>query len=204
MAVAVGHAGSECSSDVLTLRELAMHAEAAARREESSTVLAAGELERPLATATELEVALRLAQLAAERDGATSRDEIASVAADLTVLLGFEGRERITAQFCAAVADIGAALIDDDSDPLEAAIALLGPIAGPTVGAVLRAVGERWDGSGKPDGLVGQAIPVAARVIAVAEQLIADSYSTTNIESFSETQFDPAVVRAAQQLVSQR
>jgi putative nucleotidyltransferase with HDIG domain len=37
------------------------------------------------------------------------------------------------------------------------------------VAAVVRAHHERWDGSGYPDGLAGEAIPPAARIIAVAD-----------------------------------
>jgi diguanylate cyclase (GGDEF)-like protein len=67
---------------------------------------------------------------------------------------------------------------------------------------------ERWDGKGYPDGLVGESIPLAARIVAVA-----DAYRTmltercfrrahSAIEAMDElercagTQFDPAVVRA--------
>jgi two-component system, cell cycle response regulator len=35
------------------------------------------------------------------------------------------------------------------------------------VGRVIRATGERWDGSGYPDGLSGEEIPLAARVVSI-------------------------------------
>ena len=38
-----------------------------------------------------------------------------------------------------------------------------------TVGVVVRASHERWDGGGYPDGLVGEAIPVAARIISACD-----------------------------------
>jgi putative nucleotidyltransferase with HDIG domain len=38
-----------------------------------------------------------------------------------------------------------------------------------TVAAIVRAHHERWDGAGYPDGLSGDAIPLAARIIAVAD-----------------------------------
>ena len=204
LAVAVGHAGPECSLDTATLRELAGRAEAAARQEERSTVLGAGELVKPLASATELEVTLRLAELAAERTGATARDEVALVASELAVRLGFEGRERLLVRFCATVSDIGSALEVEGDDHSEAVSALLGPLAGRAVGAVLRALGEHWDGSGRPDGLTGSAIPLAARIIAVADQLVADGYATTSLEAGAETRFDPTVVRSAMELAQQR
>ncbi|HWI71133.1 MAG TPA: HD-GYP domain-containing protein, partial [Baekduia sp.] len=37
------------------------------------------------------------------------------------------------------------------------------------VAAIVRAHHERWDGAGYPDGLAGDAIPLAARIIAVAD-----------------------------------
>src|SRR3712207_1777442 len=38
------------------------------------------------------------------------------------------------------------------------------------VGVVVRASHERWDGGGYPDGLVGEAIPVAARIVSRSEE----------------------------------
>ena len=73
---------------------------------------------------------------------------------------------------------------------------------------VVRHHHERWDGGGYPDGLVGEAIPLSARVFAVADTL--DALTTDRpyrpASSFAEarstiadgagTQFDPAVVTA--------
>ena len=67
---------------------------------------------------------------------------------------------------------------------------------------------EHWDGSGYPDGLQGEAIPLAARVFAVADALDAlttdrpyrpaSSFAAAReeIRAGSGTQFDPAVVAA--------
>ena len=41
----------------------------------------------------------------------------------------------------------------------------------PSVPAVVRASHERWDGAGYPDGLRGQDIPLAARIVACADAL---------------------------------
>ena len=76
------------------------------------------------------------------------------------------------------------------------------------VGIIVRHHHERWDGGGYPDGLAGEAIPLAARIICAC-----DAYSamTTNrpyraalsvadavaeLERCSGSQFDPAVVVA--------
>ncbi|MCU1393241.1 MAG: hypothetical protein JWM34_1669 [Ilumatobacteraceae bacterium] len=202
--VAIGHAGPECSSDLSTLRELAGRAEAAAGQEDRSTVLGAGELVGPLATATELEVTLRLADLADERIGALSRPDVVATAADLAVRLGFEGRERTLIRFCAEVGDIGAALSNEPSETAELSARLIGATAGPTVSAALRAVGERWDGTGLPDGLAGNLIPDASRIIAVATALVAASFNIDTLEPESGTRFDPTVIAAAKELVKQR
>jgi HD-GYP domain-containing protein (c-di-GMP phosphodiesterase class II) len=41
------------------------------------------------------------------------------------------------------------------------------------VGAIVRAAHERWDGKGYIDGLAGDAIPLAARIIAVCDTFAA-------------------------------
>jgi len=77
---------------------------------------------------------------------------------------------------------------------------------------VVRHHHERWDGSGFPDGLSGEAIPLAARVFAVADAL--DALTTDRpyrpASSFARaravvlagggTQFDPDVVEAYKQI----
>ncbi len=37
------------------------------------------------------------------------------------------------------------------------------------VGVIVRSTHENWDGTGYPDGLAGEAIPLAARIIAVCD-----------------------------------
>jgi HD-GYP domain-containing protein (c-di-GMP phosphodiesterase class II) len=72
---------------------------------------------------------------------------------------------------------------------------------------------ERWDGGGYPDGLAGEQIPLAARIICVC-----DAYSAmttdrpyrkampvddalTELRACAGTQFDPAVVEAVERVV---
>ena len=71
---------------------------------------------------------------------------------------------------------------------------------------------ERWDGSGYPDGLAGEAIPLADRVFAVADTL--DAITTDRpyrpgsplaeareeIRGMAGSQFDPAVVTALDEI----
>lgn len=81
-------------------------------------------------------------------------------------------------------------------------------------GVIVRAHHERWDGGGYPDGLVGEEIPIEARIITIC-----DSYSamTTNrsyrkgmsqeealaeLERCSGSQFDPSLVAAARSVLT--
>jgi putative nucleotidyltransferase with HDIG domain len=73
---------------------------------------------------------------------------------------------------------------------------------------VIRHHHERWDGTGYPDRLAGDAIPISARIFAVADTLDAMttdrpyrpgetfSYARTEIRSKAGSQFDPLVVDA--------
>jgi putative nucleotidyltransferase with HDIG domain len=73
---------------------------------------------------------------------------------------------------------------------------------------IIRNHHERWDGTGYPDGLAGEEIPMAARIVAVADSLDAMITSRTYRnaltpdEAYEEivrctgTHFDPDVVRA--------
>ena len=84
------------------------------------------------------------------------------------------------------------------------------------VGIIVRGHHERWDGGGYPDGLVAEAIPLAARIICASD---AFSAMTTNrsyraamplpaaieeLRACSGTQFDPEVVEAIIAIVGDR
>lgn len=67
---------------------------------------------------------------------------------------------------------------------------------------------ERWDGSGYPNGLSGEAIPLGARILAVAEAFdsmtcfdfyrtpLSEAQALQEIKTHSGTQFDPEVAAA--------
>jgi putative nucleotidyltransferase with HDIG domain len=150
------------------------------------------------------------------------------VALALTVgdALGLDARDRRNLEFAALLHDIGKIRVADEiinkagklTDDEFAAIKRH-PVDGQEmlerVGGVLSEVGiivrhhhERWDGGGYPDGIAGEAIPLAARIICAC-----DTYSamTTNrpyraalpaadavaeLERCSGSQFDPAIVDA--------
>jgi HD-GYP domain-containing protein (c-di-GMP phosphodiesterase class II) len=77
-----------------------------------------------------------------------------------------------------------------------------------SVGLVVRASHERWDGGGYPDGLAGEAIPVAARIVSACDAFNAmttdRSYrkalplevAVGELHKHSGTQFAPDVVVA--------
>jgi diguanylate cyclase (GGDEF)-like protein len=77
----------------------------------------------------------------------------------------------------------------------------------PEVMAYIRGHHERWDGKGKPDGLVGEKIPFGSRIIAAAEAFeamtagrgcdrLGPMEALDRITEGSGSEFDPAVVDA--------
>ena len=101
------------------------------------------------------------------------------------------------------------------SAPARAAttIAETGPLA--RVAAVVRCHHEHWDGTGYPDGLGGESIPIGARIVAIANAFDAmlherpyraamgpsDAIETLNLAAGRE--FDPELVDAFVQLVTE-
>ncbi len=81
---------------------------------------------------------------------------------------------------------------------------------------MVRSSHERWDGSGYPDGLAGEEIPLGARIIAVADAFCAMTEArpyapARSIESSrrelhrcSGTQFDPTVITAFLEVLDSR
>jgi putative nucleotidyltransferase with HDIG domain len=86
----------------------------------------------------------------------------------------------------------------------------------PEVVEVVRAHHERWDGDGYPRGLVGREIPLAARIVAVADAYLAmledrpyklplsEDEALKELEDGAGSQFDPRCVAAFVKLVAPR
>jgi len=84
------------------------------------------------------------------------------------------------------------------------------------VGAIVRSTHERWDGGGYPDGLAGEEIPLAARIIFVCDAYDAMTQdrvyasSRSHAEALAElrreagSKFDPEVVEALIAVVDSR
>lgn len=83
------------------------------------------------------------------------------------------------------------------------------------IASIIQAHHERWDGLGYPFGLVGEAIPLEARIIAIADAFdamtsdrpyrkgLCHSYGVQEIRSHSGDQFDPLCVEAFCEVVDQ-
>jgi HD-GYP domain-containing protein (c-di-GMP phosphodiesterase class II) len=83
------------------------------------------------------------------------------------------------------------------------------------VGEVVRSCHERWDGRGYPDGLAGEEIPIAARIVFVCDAYNAMTTdrpyrsampreaALAELRSNAGTQFDPRIVTALVKVVEQ-
>ena len=153
---------------------------------------------------------------------------VAAVAVEIAEQLDIELSLRFAVAAGALLHDVGKALLDQevlskpgplDEDEREhvqthaevGAAAL--PVAIPScIRAVVRSHHERWDGRGYPDGICTTAIPLEARIVAVADAfqaMLEDRpyrSARTARDAVDEvlraagTQFDPACVRAFAQL----
>jgi HD-GYP domain-containing protein (c-di-GMP phosphodiesterase class II) len=157
--------------------------------------------------------------------GSHSRDVVSLVLA-VCDRLGLDARDRRDAEFAALLHDVGKIKIPSEIinkpgplDPEERALINLHTVEGErmltkvggilgNVGRVVRSCHEDWDGTGYPDGLAGEQIPLAARIVRCCD---AFSAITTDrpyrrgrsvAEALEElhrcagTDFDPRVVEA--------
>jgi putative nucleotidyltransferase with HDIG domain len=183
-----------------------------------------GDLERLL-----LDTIKAIAATIDARDGYTHRhsERVAALTAQLARELGLSEPERETAELSALLHDVGKIAVPDSilnkpgkltteeyaemqKHPVHGA-RILENIQSATVKAVLPGVQyhhERWDGSGYPEGLKGEAIPFLGRLLGVADFYDAltsarayrgameSSEAVQLIEKGAGTHFDPAVAGA--------
>ena len=76
------------------------------------------------------------------------------------------------------------------------------------VGRIVRSAHERWDGTGYPDGLAGEEIPIESRIIFCCDAFNAittdrsyrsgrsEAWALAEVRANAGTQFDPAAVEA--------
>jgi HD-GYP domain-containing protein (c-di-GMP phosphodiesterase class II) len=157
--------------------------------------------------------------------GSHSRD-VVNLVLGVADRLGLDPEERRQAEFAALLHDVGKVKIppeiinkpgplDDDERALmnthtilgETMLHRIGGLLG-EVGTVVRSCHERWDGGGYPDGLAGEAIPQAARIVCCCDAYSAmtsdRSYrsalpfaeAVAELHRCAGTHFDPQVVDA--------
>ncbi|MEA2286486.1 MAG: hypothetical protein QOJ21_2529 [Solirubrobacteraceae bacterium] len=158
---------------------------------------------------------------------------VAELVAATAKRLGIAGDEPTQVGQAATLHDIGKVAIpdaiinkpgplDDDEWAFMRRHTLIGEriiAAAPALGRAARLVRsshEAFDGSGYPDGLAGDEIPVGARIIAICDAfdaMISErpySASSTTAEALAElrrcagTQFDPAIVGMFEQVIAER
>ena len=166
-----------------------------------------------------------LAVALSARDGYTGEhsDTVRELSVAVGRAIGLDGTSLAEVEAGALLHDVGKIGIPDSilnkPGPLDEAEWQLmreHPIIGerillplPGLGRVARAVRhehERWDGSGYPDGIAGEAIPLASRIVLACDAfnaLVSDrpyrsalpvSDAVAELERCAGTQFDPAVI----------
>ena len=162
--------------------------------------------------------------------GSHSRD-VVSLVLEVADRLGLDARERRDAEFAALLHDIGkikisaeiinkpGKLTDDEWAIMkthtvegERLLAQVGGILG-NVGRIVRSCHEDWDGTGYPDSLAGEEIPLVARIVRACDAYSAmttdRSYrkarpveeAVAELRRCAGTDFDPVVVDALAETV---
>jgi HD-GYP domain-containing protein (c-di-GMP phosphodiesterase class II) len=160
-----------------------------------------------------------------EYTGAHSRD-VVELVLGVADLMGLAPLQRQRAEFAALLHDVGKVKIPLEIinkpgplDKTERALMNTHTIIGQTmleriggllgdVGGIVRSCHERWDGTGYPDGLVGESIPFEARIVCACDAWSAmttdrayrgalpDGLAKAELRACAGTHFDPSVVDA--------
>src|SRR3954451_17329173 len=211
------------------LREQALAAAEGLSEGEHALVDVLREIEREKERAADgyRAVVRSLAAAIEARDGYTGghSDEVQRLSVAVALRLGLDRAQMDEIRTVALLHDVGKIGIPDhvlhNPDPLsfeEWAVMRQHPVIGerileplPGLADVARAVRhehERWDGTGYPDGLAGEEIPLAARVVLACDAyhaLVSDrpyrsalqqEEALRELELCAGTQFDPAVIEA--------
>jgi hypothetical protein len=208
LVVAIGLAGSEEASDVAGILHLAERALEVAKTAPGQAVVDADSLVESSAAGVEYETAIATADAVDALDprGAGHSQRVAELARRLAGVLGLDENQVGLAARLHNVGKVG--MPPETHQPPHPDFVthslrgedLVRISAGPEVAAMVRSHHERWDGSGLPDGLIGESIPFGARVLAVADFCDREDAALALPEE-SGRAFDPTVVAAAIELL---
>lgn len=217
--LAVGHAGPEVANEPRTLRELALRAVEAAQAH-GGGVLSGDELALSEANSTENDAVTEMASWVDERRFGSSshHSQVAQIAVAVGREIGIDGIDLIRLRLAASIHDIGMIGLGEDiigTNPAELSGEQLERYRShPTHGAQFVALSagkdvveaikhhhEHWDGSGYPEGVEAEDIPLMARVLSMAEHIeemiergLSGDDMVAELESSSGSKHDPAVV----------
>jgi putative nucleotidyltransferase with HDIG domain len=157
---------------------------------------------------------------------------VVRLALDVATELGLDADRRRNVEFGALLHDVGKIAVPKEIinkpgklDDREWAIIKTHTIEGQKmlekiggfmreIGAIVRASHERWDGTGYPDGLSGDAIPLEARIVSACDAFNAMrttrsyreamplSAAIAELNDCAGSQFDPRVIRAVLKVVA--
>jgi HD-GYP domain-containing protein (c-di-GMP phosphodiesterase class II) len=163
--------------------------------------------------------------------GMHSRD-VVGLSLSVARELHLDSRRTRSVEFAALLHDVGKIRIPKEIinkpgqlDPDEFQVVRRHPVEGEemlrrvggalaTVGQIVRASHERYDGSGYPDGLRGEQIPVEARIIYACDafnamttdrpyrRAMGTARALAELRSCAGTQFDPTVIDTIERLLS--
>jgi putative nucleotidyltransferase with HDIG domain len=178
-------------------------------------------------------VALLLGEVIEDDDHYTGEHSrgVVQLSAEIAQELGLGAREQRLVEFGALLHDVGKVRVpneiinkpgplDDDEWAImrrhtidgEAMLARVGGMM-QEVGRIVRGSHEDWDGTGYPDGLLGERIPLASRIVSCADaysamttdrsyrKALGHDAAIAELRRCAGTQFDPRVVEAAIRVV---
>jgi HD-GYP domain-containing protein (c-di-GMP phosphodiesterase class II) len=164
--------------------------------------------------------------------GSHSRD-VVGLSVAVADRLGLGARERRNTEFAALLHDVGKVRVpgeiinkDGPLDDAERALMRLHTVWGQEmleqvggllgdVGRIVRSCHEDWDGTGYPDGVAGEDIPLAARIVSACDafsamttdrpyrRALTHTRAIAELEACAGSQFDPRVVDALVEVASE-
>jgi HD-GYP domain-containing protein (c-di-GMP phosphodiesterase class II) len=222
--IALAPVNGEEASELIDAAEQAMHATAAISRDASMATSRGRRATEPSDVFGRVYALRTLKRLADQNfhGGRAHSDAVAERAVRIAGAMHLDVAVVQTIQLASELAEVGSLLIRDGAlhPSLPSGVLGLDSVAATLSERLLRACGfaeaaeivasvdERYDGSGTPRGFAGNAIPVGARILAVARDiettlegrpLDAGALQTacTRLEAHSSRAFDPYVVQVA-------